>query len=44
MVQMYIDNSDQWVICDVFTREIIGHNEGLRCRTKEVIKAFDQAV
>ena len=48
MVQMYIDNSGQWVymfdIIDVFTREIVGHHEGLRCRTKEALKALDEAV
>ena len=35
---MYIDNGGHWVymfdIIDVFTREIVGHHEGLRCRTK----------
>ena len=48
MVQMYIDNSGQWVymfdIIDVFTREIVGHHEGLRCRTKEALKALNEAV
>ncbi len=48
MVQMHIDNSDQWVymfdIIDVFTREIVGHHEALRCRTKKALKALDEAV
>jgi len=47
MIQMYIDNSGQWVymfdIIDVFTREIVGYHEGLRCRTKEALKALDEA-
>ena len=48
MVQMYIDNSGQWVymfdIIDVFTREIVGHHEGLSYRTKDALKALDEAV
>ncbi|MBM7624964.1 IS3 family transposase [Sporohalobacter salinus] len=48
MVQMYIDKSGQWVymfdIIDVYTREIVGHHESLRCRTKEALKALKQAV
>lgn len=31
-------------IIDVFTREIVGHHEGLRCRTKEALKALDEVV
>jgi putative transposase len=46
---MYIDNSGQWVyicllIIDLFTREIVGHHEGLRGRTKEVRKVLDEVV
>jgi len=48
IVQMYIDNSGQWVymfdIFDVFTREIVEHHKGLRCRTKEVLKALLKAL
>lgn len=48
MVQMYIDNSGQWVymfdIIDVYTREIVGHHESLRCRTKEALKALKPAL
>ena len=48
MVQMYIDKSGQWVymfdIIDVYTREIVGHHESLRCRTKEAIAALKKAV
>lgn len=48
MVQMYIDESGQWVymfdIIDVYTREIVGHHESLRCRTKEALKALKMAV
>jgi putative transposase len=36
-VCVYVD------IIDVFTREIVGHHEGLRCRTKEALKALDEA-
>lgn len=47
MVQMYIDESGQWVymfdIIDVYTREIVGHHESLRCRTKEALAALEQA-
>jgi putative transposase len=48
MVQMYIDNRGQWVymfdITDLFTKKIAGHHEGLRCLTKEALKAFGEAV
>lgn len=48
MVQMYIDKSGQWVymfdIIDVYTREIVGHHESLRCRTKEALAALKKAV
>ena len=48
MVQTYIDKSGQWVymfdIIDVYTREIVGHYEGLRCRTKEALNALKQAI
>ena len=48
MVQMYIDQSGRWVymfdIIDVYTREIVGHHESLRCRTKEALKALQMAV
>ncbi|WP_408955825.1 IS3 family transposase [Natroniella sp. ANB-PHB2] len=48
MVQMYIDESGRWVymfdIIDVYTREIVGHNVSLRCRTKEALKALKEAV
>ncbi len=30
-------------IIDVYTREIVGHYEGLRCRTKKALKALDEA-
>jgi len=47
MVQMYIDNNSQWVymfdIIDVYTREIVGHHESLRCRTKEALEALESA-
>ena len=48
MVQTYIDNSGQWVymfdIIDVYTREIVGYHESLRCRTKEALKALKSAL
>ncbi|WP_233487070.1 MULTISPECIES: DDE-type integrase/transposase/recombinase [unclassified Halanaerobium] len=28
---------------DVFTREIVGYHKGLRCSTKEALKALDEA-
>jgi len=31
-------------IIDVFSREIVGHHEGLRGRTKEALKALNEAV
>ena len=31
------------IYVDVFTREIVGHHKGLRCRTKEALKVFDEA-
>ncbi|WP_282706226.1 IS3 family transposase [Fuchsiella alkaliacetigena] len=48
MVQMYLDKSGRWVymfdIIDVYTREIVGHHVGLRCRTDEALKALKKAV
>jgi len=47
MVRIYRDNSGQWVymfdIIDLYTSEVVGHHEGLRCLTKEALKALDEA-